>query len=335
MQGGSTITQQLVKNTLGLDPYDLSFERKFQELALAIRVEEKYTKEEIFELYLNQVYLGNGVYGIGTASEFYFHKPASQADPHRGRDAGRHHQGAGGVRPVRPPHQDQGAAERGAGAHGRAWPRLAVGISSEREERAKRADLGLPKGAGKRLSQRNQPFFVRYMIRQILGNADGAYDSLGRSEKARQRTLFEGGLKITTTLDPVWQGTRSRRRISPTRWACPPTATAHPDTSIVSVDPSNGAIRTMISGKTFKEDELDLAATPHPTGSAFKPFVLAAAFEQGVPPTQTYSSASPFCSPLWQDDGPLRLQRRGRQRGRGRSTCGPRPRTRSTWSSPS
>ena len=67
-----------MKNTLGLDPYDLSFERKFQELALAIRVEEKYTKEEIFELYLNQIYLGNGVYGIGTASEFYFHKPASK-----------------------------------------------------------------------------------------------------------------------------------------------------------------------------------------------------------------------------------------------------------------
>ena len=78
VQGGSTITQQLVKNTLGLDPYDQSFERKFQELALAIRVEEKYTKDEIFELYLNQIYLGNGVYGIGTAAEFYFHKPASK-----------------------------------------------------------------------------------------------------------------------------------------------------------------------------------------------------------------------------------------------------------------
>ncbi len=78
VQGGSTITQQLVKNTLGLDPLDQSFERKFQELALAIRVEQRYTKDEILAMYLNQVFLGNGVYGIGTASKFYFHKPASE-----------------------------------------------------------------------------------------------------------------------------------------------------------------------------------------------------------------------------------------------------------------
>jgi membrane peptidoglycan carboxypeptidase len=61
-----------------LDPLDRSFERKFQELALAIRAEEKYSKDEIFELYLNQIYLGNGVYGIGTAAKFYFKKPASE-----------------------------------------------------------------------------------------------------------------------------------------------------------------------------------------------------------------------------------------------------------------
>jgi membrane peptidoglycan carboxypeptidase len=78
VQGGSTITQQLVKNTLGLDPKDRSVERKFQEFALALRVEERYTKNRIFGMYLNQVYLGHGVYGIGTASEYYFHKPASE-----------------------------------------------------------------------------------------------------------------------------------------------------------------------------------------------------------------------------------------------------------------
>ncbi|HLB39363.1 MAG TPA: biosynthetic peptidoglycan transglycosylase, partial [Actinomycetota bacterium] len=78
VQGGSTITQQLVKNTLGLDPSDQSLTRKFQELALAQRVEQRYTKDKILELYLNDVFLGNNVYGIGTASRFYFHKPASQ-----------------------------------------------------------------------------------------------------------------------------------------------------------------------------------------------------------------------------------------------------------------
>ena len=70
----------------------------------------------------------------------------------------------------------------------------------------------------------------------------------------------------------------------------------------MSVDTSNGAIRTMLSGKNFHEDKLDLATTQHQPGSSFKPYILAAAFEQGVPPSQSYSSSSPFCSPLWQDD---------------------------------
>ena len=111
VQGGSTITQQLVKNTLGLDPLDRSFERKFQELALAIRAEEKYTKDEIFELYLNQIYLGNGVYGIGTAAKFYFKKPASELTLVRGRHAGRHDPAA---LLLRPDHRTR--SERGSGA---------------------------------------------------------------------------------------------------------------------------------------------------------------------------------------------------------------------------
>jgi membrane peptidoglycan carboxypeptidase len=302
VQGGSTITQQLVKNTLGLDPFDRSFERKFQELALAIQVEERYTKDQILELYLNQVYLGNGVYGIGTASEFYFNKPASKLTlPEAATLAGL----------IRAPlYYDPLARPRKSlvrrnevlvrmGALGEDSP---VGISDAKEERAKRKPLGLPKEAGTKISQKNQPFFVKYMIRQVLNNAGGAYDTMGRSQKARARTLFEGGLRIITTLDPDWQRYAQEAANAPYEVGMPNNGTAHPDTSIVSVDPSSGAIRTMLSGKTFQRDELDLAATPHPTGSAFKPFVLAAAFEQGVPPSQTYSSKSPFCSPLWQDD---------------------------------
>ena len=69
VQGGSTITQQLVKNDARASTRSTrASSGKFQELALAIRVEEKYTKDEILELYLNQVYFGNGVYGIGTAA---------------------------------------------------------------------------------------------------------------------------------------------------------------------------------------------------------------------------------------------------------------------------
>ena len=84
-----------------------------------------------------------------------------------------------------------------------------LGIGEEREERAKSQPLGLPKGVGK-LQQKKQPFFVRYMIKQVLENANGQFDALGRSVKARKRTLFEGGLKIVTTLDERWQTVAER-----------------------------------------------------------------------------------------------------------------------------
>src|SRR4029079_2646182 len=77
VQGGSTITQQLVKNAITGDTSQ-TFQRKFQELALAIKVEQRYTKEQILALSLNGVSFANGVYGIATAADFYFHVPASR-----------------------------------------------------------------------------------------------------------------------------------------------------------------------------------------------------------------------------------------------------------------
>ena len=300
VQGGSTITQQLVGATLGVHRFDQSFEGKFQELALAIRVEEKYSKREILGLYLNQVYFGNGVYGIGTASQFYFHKPASKLTLVEGALL------AGMVRapeyydPIDRPKKALVRRNEVLVRMGALGPGSPAGITEEREERAKALPLGLSKGVGK-LRQKKQPFFVRYVIRQVLENANGQFDTLGRSVKSRKRTLFEGGLEITTTVDPEWEEYAQQAADQPYAIPIPSNGKAHPDTSIVTVDTKSGAIRTLLSGKDFMRDELALATDAHPTGSAFKPFVLAAAFEQGIPPTQTYSSSSPFCSPLWDD----------------------------------
>ncbi|HVF09079.1 MAG TPA: transglycosylase domain-containing protein [Actinomycetota bacterium] len=301
VQGGSTITQQLVGATLGPSQSDQTFESKVQELAIAIRVEEKYTKPEIFELYLNQVYFGNGVYGIGTASEFYFKKPARDLTLAEGATL------AGMIKipekydPLDRPKKALIRRNEVLVRMGALGPNSPIGISEEREERAKALPLELPKGVGK-LTQKKQPFFVRYMIRQVLENANGQFNALGRSVKARKRTLFEGGLQITTTFDPAWQAFAQQAANQPYAISIPSHGKARPDTSIVTVDTRSGAIRTLLSGKSFMRDELALATDPHPTGSAFKPFVLAAAFEQGIPPTQSYSSSSPFCSPLWNDD---------------------------------
>ena len=70
----------------------------------------------------------------------------------------------------------------------------------------------------------------------------------------------------------------------------------------MTIDNRSGAVKVILSGRNYRKDELDLATTGHQPGSAFKPFVLAGAFKEGIPPTQTYSSSSPWCSPLWDDE---------------------------------
>ena len=119
-QGGSTITQQLVKNTLGSN--DVSLERKFQELALAQRVEQHYSKDKILELYLNQVFLGNNVYGVGTAARFYFHEPASQLSlPQAALLAGLN-KGPERIRPARASAHGLPSPQRRVEPHDRARP---------------------------------------------------------------------------------------------------------------------------------------------------------------------------------------------------------------------
>jgi membrane peptidoglycan carboxypeptidase len=292
VEGGSTITQQLVKNTLGLDPYDRSYDRKLQELALSIRVEQKYTKNQIFELYLNQVYLANGVYGIGTAAEYYFGKPASELTLPEGATLAGMIQAPNYYDPLK--HAKKARIQRNDVLHSM----IRVGrISSARYDRLKGTPLGLAENAGD-FKKQTQPYFVTYLVRQILNNTSGEFNVLGKTREARRRRLFEGGLNITTTFDPKWQAYAQYAVDQPYAVGVySPPGNPPPDTSIVSLDVSTGAIRTLLSGRNYAKQQLDLADTPHQPGSSFKPYVLAAAFEQGIPPTQMYSSASPYFPP--------------------------------------
>ena len=297
VQGGSTITQQLVGLTLGLNRFDRSIEGKLQELALSIRVERRYRKARIFELYLNQVYMGNGVYGFGTASQFYFRKRASRLTLLEGATL------AGMVRapedydPIdRPKKMLLRRNDVLNRMEGLGW------ISEARNDRLKEKPLGLPENAGK-LRRRHPPFFVKYLTDQIVQNRSGEFEALGRTEKARRRALYEGGLEIHTTLEPEWQHWAEEAARQPLSVPIyPPAGSPAPDVSIVTIDNRSGAVKVILSGRNYRKDELDLATTGHQPGSAFKPFVLAGAFQQGIPPTQTYSSSSPWCSPLWDDE---------------------------------
>ncbi len=293
VQGGSTITQQLVKNAVTGDTSQ-TFQRKFQELALAIRVEQRYSKNQILALYLNDIYFGNGVYGIGTAADFYFHEPASKLTLTQGALL------AGLVRA--PSYYDPLAHPVKARVRrNEVLDRLAeLGwVPQERIDRAKQTPLGLAKDVGSLALQR-PPFFVTYITQQIAANTDGEFDAFGKTEAQRRRRLYEGGLRITTTLNPDWQAAAQAVADEPYRVSvADPGYRQHPDTAIVSVDTATGAIRTMLSGRDYLHDQLNLADSHRQPGSSFKPFTLVAAFREGIPPGSVFSTKSPLYLPQW------------------------------------
>jgi penicillin-binding protein 1A len=293
VQGGSTITQQLVKDTVIGNAAD-TFQRKLQEAAIALRVEQLYTKKQILQMYLNEVFLGNNVYGIGTAADFYFHRPASKLTlPQAALLAGMI-QAPSSYDPI--VHPKRAISRRNA-----VLDRLAeLGwVSQQKVANTKKQPLGMAKSVGTTLNN-VPPFFAKYIVDQILSDPNGEFNALGSTEAQRRHTLYQGGLKIYTTLDPSWQ--RAAQAVAQQPYAVTaanPGYAQEPDTAIVSVDVKSGAIRTMLSGRNYAKDQTALATARRQPGSSFKPFTLAAAFLQGVPPGETFSSKSPFHSPKW------------------------------------
>jgi penicillin-binding protein 1A len=284
-QGASTISQQVVKNILIEEP-EQTFARKFQEAALAIRLERKYTKDQILEIYLNEVYFGNGAYGIGTASETYFRKPPGQLRLAEAALLAGLIQAPARYDPITDP--ASAVARRNVVID----RMLELGMIGQRKaERAKLEVTGLAPDAGPP-EQKVEPFFVYYIRELILENADGEFDALGNTRAQRVRTLYQGGLRIHTTLEPSWQ-----RHAQNAVDASPHISRNEgPDVSIVSVETTTGAIKAVLSGKNYRRDQLDLVwHGTRQVGSAFKPFTLAAAFIDGFPPGKVYSSASPLC----------------------------------------
>jgi membrane peptidoglycan carboxypeptidase len=290
-QGGSTITQQLVKQAI-LDDPSQTFARKFQEAALAIRVERRYTKDEILELYLNDVYFGNGAYGIGTASETYFRTPPGQLDLSQAALLAGVIQAPGDFDPVAHPVAAQTRRNE-------VIDRMAAlgWVTEAKAEKAKARGLGLVHDAGPP-EQKVEPFFVYYLRNLILENTDGEFDAFGATYKQRLHTLYQGGLRLYTTLDPQWQQyAQDAVDASPNI----PAGKTGPDVSLVSVDAKTGAIKAMLSGKNYERDQFDLVwRGARQVGSAFKPFTLVAAFLEDFPPGKVYSSKSPLCNlPGW------------------------------------
>lgn len=283
-QGGSTITQQLVKQ--GLLTPDRNIERKVKEAVYAVRLEEQMTKEEILEAYLNTVYFGHGAYGVQAAAETYWGVPATQLTIEQGAFL------AGIIRnPVQynPFSEDPTVVQRVRDRRDFALGRMAINghLTAEQVELLKLVDL--PTGGRKDPLPVRDGYFVEEVKQALL---DDPRYNLGETYQERFNAVFRGGLRVETTFDPRLQ-TLAQEAVNENI----------PDTggrfvgALASVEPSTGAVRAMVSNLDFEHAKYNLVTgrggSGRQAGSSFKAVVLLAALEEGISPNDTIAGSAP------------------------------------------
>jgi penicillin-binding protein 1A len=294
VQGGSTITQQYLKNVL-LTP-EVTADRKIEEATLALRLEENLTKEEILERYVNTVYLGGGAYGVGAASAHYFGKAVGELTVAESAMIAGLIQAPSNTDPY---HNPDAALERRRVVLSKmvelGW------ITADDAAAADASDLRLapPKPA----EQMRFPYFTEHVKQMLLDEP-----ALGATPTDRYNAVFRGGLRIFTTLDPLTQEAAEQAiaAVLPEQG---------PSAALVTIEPRTGSVRAVVGGADFYDADDPVAqfnlATQglRQTGSAFKPFVLAAALEAGFDLTSTFSGGSSIV--VSTDSGPWQVENYG------------------------
>jgi penicillin-binding protein 1A len=272
VQGGSTITMQLMRNLCITDP-KRNLERKIQEAQLALEYEKKFSKREILGKYLNGASYGtiNGTTAVGVqaASRIYFSKPVWKLTLEQSALLAGLPQAPSDYNPILNP---EGARER-RNAVLSSMAKLGY-ISRER------ALEGQQRGLGINLSDtyfvQRQPYFFDYVEDKLI-------------EKYGVNTVRKGGLRVYTTVDPELQevGLEAMRSALP--------YPEDPAAALVTIDPQTGYIEAMVSSSNYEDSQFNLAAQGHrQPGSTFKTFVLTTALKQGVDPYSTYYTSKPL-----------------------------------------
>ena len=296
MQGGSTITQQVVKTELVGS--EQTIDRKAREAVLARRLEELMTKEQILERYLNTVYLGNGAYGVQAGAETYFGVSVGELDVAQSAFLAGMIANPAAFDPIRRPEaakERRDLALRRLVAYGR--------ITDDEAERFGRTPF--PTEINQVLPQA-EDYFVEEVKQQLLDD-----ERLGATAEERYYSVFRGGLQIHTTLDPRAQSMALTARNDVLAEVAPegtPTATVpiadNPETgaprfatgAVVSVEPGTGAVRAMVGGSGFEAEKYNVTTQGlRSGGSTFKVFVLLALLEHGYVPTDSVNGSGP-CS---------------------------------------
>ncbi len=262
LQGGSSITQQLVKNSI-LSP-ERTISRKIKEAILALEMERRFTKDQILEMYLNQIPYGSNAFGIEAASQTYFNTSA--------RDLSLAQAALLAALPKAPTYY----SPYGSHVDELKWRQEAVldrmaqdkYITKDEAEAAKKIKLVFAEKKENIVA----PHFVFYIKEQLV-------------EKYGEKVVEQGGLKVITTLDIAKQ---RAGEAAVTKYAEQNKKYGARNAALVSVDPKSGQILAMVGSVDYFDKENDgnvnVAIRHRSPGSSFKPFVYATAFKKGYTP---------------------------------------------------
>ncbi len=289
-QGGSTITQQYVKQAFVTS--EKTVRRKVQEAILAQKVERRYSKDDILEGYLNTIYFGHGAYGVEAASRVYFGKHVGDLELEESALLAGVIKSPGRYSPYLEPEnavgrrdlvlrqmRDQGYIDEATYEAARAKPVKVVGLK--------------PRSVV-------APYFVEWVKEQLV-------------EEYGERLVYRGGLTVKTTLDLSMQRAATRAIAKHLDREDDPSA------ALVAIKPGTGEVLAMVGGRDFATQQFNVAVQGRrQPGSAFKPFVLATALSKGVSPEQTFESGPvriPVGTGVWSVTGagggvkgPMRLR---------------------------
>ncbi len=270
VQGGSTLTQQLARNLFLNRRRKLS--RKVAEAILAVQIERKYTKTEILEMYLNQVYWGHNAYGIEAACKLYFDKHALDLTLGESAMLVGLLTGPELYSPIR----SFRLAKNRQKTVLRSMEKRDL-ISYEERVEAYNADIQI---AERKRFRHKAPYFTAYIIKQLI-------------EMYGEESVYTSGLKVFTTLDYTLQAHGEKVVKKWVEYGQTPKwvrgkkvpSLNYQEAALLSIDPRSGYIKTMVGGYDFKKNEFNRTTlAKRQPGSAFKPFIYLTALEKGFSP---------------------------------------------------
>lgn len=281
-EGGSTITQQLIKNTL-FPGRARELRDKVREAFLALELEKEMTKDEILEQYLNIIYLGEGAYGIRSAAERYFQKQPDSLTIGEGALLAGLIKSPEGRNPITAPQR----------ARARRTAVLRAMLELDMITRAELLEAEaepLPTTAYSPLPRTND-YFLEEVKKSLLNDnphvVGDVGEALGASDPERFQRVFRGGLRIFTTFDPEMQV----NAVTAVNEVLPPSQFT---AALVAIDNGTGAVRAMVGGPNFEQAQFNVATQGiRQTGSAFKAVTLAAALREGWAPDDSVNSRAP------------------------------------------